>query len=187
VADRRRVGAVGPGPCEALGVEAYGVLMVLDALASAGVDVWLDGGWGVDALVGRQTRPHSDVDLVVAREALERAAHTLAALGFRHDPRAVPGLPARHVLDAGDGREVDLHVVVLDGRGDGWQLLDDGAWGAYPAEGFTGVGMIGGRRVRCVTPQLQLRHHLGYPPDETDRHDLRLLAEHFRLNLPPGL
>jgi len=37
-----------------------------------------------------------------------------------------------------------------------------------------------------LTPELQLRHHLGYPPDENDRHDLRLLAERFALSLPPG-
>ena len=41
--------------------------------------------------------------------------------------------------------------------------------------------------MRCVTPELQLRHHLGYPPDEADRHDMRLLAEHFGLGLPPDV
>ena len=29
---------------------------LLDALAVRGIDVRLDGGWGVDALLGRQTR-----------------------------------------------------------------------------------------------------------------------------------
>jgi len=46
---------------------------------------------------------------------------------------------------------------------------------------------ISRRRRRCVTPELQLRHHLGYPLDEHDRYDLRLLAERFGLGLPPGL
>ncbi len=82
--------------------------------------------------------------------------------------------------------EVDLHPIVIDDRGGGWQPLGDGAWAAYPAEGLTGVGAIEGGRVQCLTPELQLRHHLGYPPDENDRHDLRLLAERFALSLPPG-
>ena len=30
-----------------------------------GISVWLDGGWGVDALLGRQTRPHNDIDLFI--------------------------------------------------------------------------------------------------------------------------
>jgi hypothetical protein len=27
--------------------------------------VWIDGGWGVDALLGVQTRPHKDLDVAV--------------------------------------------------------------------------------------------------------------------------
>jgi hypothetical protein len=27
--------------------------------------IWLDGGWGVDALVGEQTREHEDLNLIV--------------------------------------------------------------------------------------------------------------------------
>ena len=42
------------------------VLQILDTLRSAGVTATVDGGWGVDALVGRETRPHEDLDLVVA-------------------------------------------------------------------------------------------------------------------------
>jgi lincosamide nucleotidyltransferase A/C/D/E len=39
---------------------------VLELFESEAIEVWIDGGWGVDALVGRQTRPHEDLDLVVA-------------------------------------------------------------------------------------------------------------------------
>ncbi len=35
------------------------------AFETAGLAFWIDGGWGVDALLGRQTRPHSDLDLAV--------------------------------------------------------------------------------------------------------------------------
>jgi lincosamide nucleotidyltransferase A/C/D/E len=44
------------------------VLEVLDILDADGVMHWLDGGWGVDALLGVQTRPHADLDLAVPRE-----------------------------------------------------------------------------------------------------------------------
>lgn len=37
-----------------------------------GVDVRLDGGWGVDALLGRQTRDHDDIDLFVERSDCAR-------------------------------------------------------------------------------------------------------------------
>ena len=33
-------------------------------LSEASVKVFLDGGWGVDALIGRETRIHNDIDLL---------------------------------------------------------------------------------------------------------------------------
>ena len=36
-------------------MDAQSVLSVVATLERVGVDVWLDGGWGVDALVGEQT------------------------------------------------------------------------------------------------------------------------------------
>jgi lincosamide nucleotidyltransferase A/C/D/E len=163
------------------------VIEVLDYLDAAEVPVWLDGGWGVDALVGEQTRPHDDLDLVVARPDCWRGQDGLAALGFKHAPEIEPGLPARLVLRAADGRRVDLHPVVFDAKGNGWQELPAGGWGLYPADGLLGHGEVGGRPVRCTTPELQLRHHLGYPLEDTDRHDLTLLATRFELPLPPNL
>jgi lincosamide nucleotidyltransferase A/C/D/E len=80
---------------------------ILGQLQAAGLVVWRDGGWGVDALVGRQTRPHQDLDLVIARDDLTAAHQTLAAAGFTHDATAVAGLPARLVLVDADGRQVD--------------------------------------------------------------------------------
>jgi hypothetical protein len=108
-------------------------------------------------------------------------------VGFQDDLTAVPGWPAQLLLVDAGGRRVDLHVVVFDGHGNGWQELGGGAWGGYPAEGLTGVGMVGGRQVRCLTPQLQVRHHLGYPLGATDRHDLGLLAERFGVAVPPAI
>jgi hypothetical protein len=43
---------------------AEDALSVLDVLRNAGADVWIGGGWGIDALVGRQTRQHRDLDLM---------------------------------------------------------------------------------------------------------------------------
>ena len=38
-------------------------VLVCAGLADAGVRFWLAGGWGVDALAGRQTRSHRDLDV----------------------------------------------------------------------------------------------------------------------------
>ncbi len=139
----------------------------------------LDGGWGVDALLGEQTRAHDDVDIVIARRDAHTARALLEPLGFEHDLTAAPGLPARLVLRDPSGRQVDLHLIVRDTAGNGWQQLDDGTWGRYDAGGLQGSGEIAGRPVACITAELQLRHHRGYDWTERDRADMTRLAERF--------
>jgi lincosamide nucleotidyltransferase A/C/D/E len=168
-------------------LDATDVLGILDRLDRAGLAVWLDGGWGIDALLGRHSRPHEDLDLVISRDDCDLAQAALTLAGFQHDPTAEPGLPARLVLVNAEGRRIDLHPVAFDRHGNGWQELGAGAWGEYPAEGLSGIGMVAGRQVRCLTPQLQVRHHLGYPLGATDRHDLGLLAERFGVAVPPTI
>jgi lincosamide nucleotidyltransferase A/C/D/E len=168
-------------------MDARSVVYVLERVESSGVSVCVGGGWGIDALVGRQTRPHADLDLVVARPDCALVQAALEPLGLVHDTWVEPGLPARVVLCTDRGHQVDLHPVIVDELGNGWQPLGADTWSDYPAEGLGAVGSIGGRQVRCLTPELQLRHHLGYPLDDEDRHDLRILATHFRLAVPPGL
>ena len=61
---------------------AHDVLEIVARLDAAGVRVWLDGGWGVDALIRHQTRDHEDLDLVPL-PAANAARRTLTVLGFR--------------------------------------------------------------------------------------------------------
>ena len=163
------------------------LIELLDCLDNAEVPIWLDGGWGVDALVGEQTRPHGDVDMVIARSDCSRAQSALATIELHHDPGAEPGFPTRLVMLAADGRGVDFHPILFDENGNGWQELPGGAWCFYPVEGLAGEGHVEGRAVRCITAELRRWHHVGYPLKETDRHDLGLLATHFGLLLPPGV
>jgi len=61
------------------------VLWILDALEGAGVSCVIGGGWGVDALFGRQTRRHHDLDLVLVEFERDepRARSALVMLGFQ--------------------------------------------------------------------------------------------------------
>ena len=36
------------------------VLILIQELNNLNIDVWITGGWGVDALLGKQTRQHDD-------------------------------------------------------------------------------------------------------------------------------
>ena len=47
----------------------------------------------------------------------------------------------------GEGRQVDVHPVVFNEKGDGIYGMRDGETWPYPARGFGGTGSISGRRV----------------------------------------
>jgi lincosamide nucleotidyltransferase A/C/D/E len=157
------------------------VLAVIDALDAAGIAVWIDGGWGIDALLGAQHRPHDDVDIVVPLARIADARRTLTPLGF---VMYVDELPTRCVLRDPSDRRIDCHPVTFDATGAATQRLPDGRDAIYPAAGFTGHGVIDGRSVRCLTADVQVLHHLGYEPDDKDFHDIRLLCARFGLPLP---
>ena len=40
----------------------------LDLFDELGIKVWIDGGWGVDALLGECTRKHQDLDIIISWE-----------------------------------------------------------------------------------------------------------------------
>ena len=155
------------------GMPVEAVLAVVDALERAGVRAWLDGGWGVDALVGRQTRAHRDLDL--ALDVRDEAA-ALAALRTRGYEVETDERPTRVELAARDERWVDVHPLTFDAGGDGIQRGPAGERWVYPADCFV-TGSLAGRTVGCISAAQQVLFHSGYELREQDRHDLALLRE----------
>ena len=156
------------------------VLELLDVLAAAGVEAIVDGGWGVDALVGYESRPHQDLDLVVALDDVPAIEAALAPLGFA---RAEDHLPVRFVLAHREQGSIDFHTVTFDEAGGGVQPQPGGGSFRYPPEGFV-TGRIEGREVRCISADVQILCHLGYEPGETDVHDMELLHRELGVALP---
>ena len=166
-----------------LPVRAADVLEAVEVLGDAGVSAWLAGGWGVDALLGRQTRRHADLDLVLdANEGAERrASRALGRLGFqpKEDRDLDDGswISRRLRLQDDAGRIVELLLVDLPGL-----AAADPAVAA--SAGPFAKGTIGGRPVACVSAPVQLALHLGYRPDGIQRHDVHRLCRRFRLPVP---
>lgn len=159
---------------------AQRVLALLSVLGASGIDATLDGGWGVDALLGRETRAHDDLDLVVALDDVAGIRAALAPLGFGpHEDQ----LPVRFVLRRGDGEQLDFHTVRFDAAGGGIQPQPGGGTFRYPPEGFV-AGVVGGAAVRCISAPVQLLCHLGYAPTAKDAHDVLGLCAAFTLPIP---
>jgi lincosamide nucleotidyltransferase A/C/D/E len=156
------------------------VVEILGWLAAARADVWLDGGWGVDALIGEQTREHEDLDLIVRDAHESRMKEALGTHGFIQVARD----PAQNFILADErGREVDVHRVRFDDQGDGHLLSEDGAPFEHSAKAFAATGHVSGHRGACLSAEAQMTNHsFGYEPGDTDFHDMRLL--HDRLGTP---
>jgi lincosamide nucleotidyltransferase A/C/D/E len=160
------------------------VLHVLDLLAAVGVPVWVDGGWGVDALLGEQTRLHDDLDLALEHRDLAGFLHAMGDSGFRllRDDG-----PFNKVLVDEAGREVDYHVFDASAtRRTEAGVTAFGPMGLeYEVGAFEGRGTILGRPVVCCTVEFQVRSHTGYELDEDDLRDVEALHRRFGLPLLP--
>jgi lincosamide nucleotidyltransferase A/C/D/E len=121
--------------------DVIGLYRLLDA---AGIDAWVDGGWCVDALVGRQLRDHDDLDLAVDGRHDAEFRRMATAAGF--DVARVEG-PFNLVWADADGRRLDIHTFIRDGAG----RVVGGI--LYPTASLTGTGTIRGVAVRCIAPR----------------------------------
>ena len=183
-----------PGPLKAVASRLHGsmlretrlddLLAVVDCLESENVAYWLAGGWGVDALAGRQTRRHKDIDVVIddfeRNEPILRGA--LAVLGFRHVGMDMGGvwMPRRSNFEDGAGHRVELlnidwdhlrAVFSLDPQRDpaaSWTSQD-------LAEEMLAVGGIGDRSLPCLTAAAQLLFHSGFYLEPSGYANLALL------------
>ena len=158
------------------------VLELLDRLDAAGIEWWVDGGWGVDALLGYETRPHDDLDLAVPAREVPRLLEVFPE--FEHVQ--AHQLPSAYVLEDADGRQLDFHPLDLDEEGNGWQPQADGPPALWPRAALQGQGSIGGRQVRCTSPEFQVDAHLYEGYDDVDWSAVVSLCERFELPLPEG-
>lgn len=158
---------------------------LLRVFEDGGIEVWLDGGWAVDALLGTQTRSHKDVDIILRTTDLEKLRRCLTSRGFEIQQEDTD---SNFVLADGCALEIDVHAIVFDEQGNGIYRMANGSDWIFPAAGFGGRGVVQGMSVRCLTPEVQvLCHAHGYEPTEKDWRDMELLQARFGVELPPHL
>jgi lincosamide nucleotidyltransferase A/C/D/E len=166
---------------------ATDVIPLYRAFMAARAQVWLMGGWGVDALLGRQTRPHHDLDVLLDVSNLEQLRLCLIDLGFTlsytwddevrwvRDESWSSGLeqPSAFVYGHADGRAVDVHVVRRSRDGTVEMLWN--APYAFTAAGLRATGVVDGHEVCCLSREMQQQAHTGYELPAHHLQDLRLL------------
>lgn len=168
-----------------MAMEARDVLDIVLLFEQAGIENWVEGGWGIDALLGVQNRDHGDLDLVVDAPRRDDTHRLLTGAGFAvifEDP------PGRCSFTDQRERTIDIAFAVADRYGDRWNLNRTMGRGEpdYPFDCFT-YGWIGGRKVPCLGPETQVAHHLGYEIEDVDRFDVELLRERFDTRVPDAL
>ena len=155
------------------------VVEIVGGLEAADVTVWVDGGWCVDALVGRQLRDHDDLDIAVDRAGEQALRDWLEDRGYteRCDPQDTA---TNFVYQDGDGRSIDVHVFGFDADG-------SPAYGVpYPRESLTGRASLGGIPIHCIPPEWMFRFKTEYPPRPKDLIDVQALADAFGFTVPPS-
>lgn len=148
------------------------VVQIVAWLDANGVVYQINGGWGVDGLVGRQTRPHQDLDLFIDEDHEAAFLAWLASRGYRVTE---DWGPVRVELSSPLGR-VDVHAMRLDTAGSGVQQGLGGEVYVHTSEHRV-IGRIDGQEVVVASAERARQLRTGYPPRAVDLHDLALLDD----------
>jgi len=150
---------------------------IIRLLEQNGIEVYVDGGWGVDALLGIQTRKHEDLDVVLPHRFVPKLRELLEARGYEDVPRD-DTRDCNFVLGDDIGHLVDIHSYTFDENGKNIFGV------ACEPFHLTGNGAINGYPVKCPPPDVMVEFHTGYDIDEDDYRDVKALCEKFNILLP---
>ncbi len=177
-------------------VSAEDVIEIYQRLLENGIRVWVTGGWGIDALLGEQTRSHKDLDVFVLLDDVVRLCKLLESDGFflkelwSENRQAVDAhgneTATAFVLADTKGREFDVHAILLDHQGNGVPMWDDDKGILIKKQDLAGEGLIAGLPVRCTTLEKQMLSHTGYDPPDYQLRDLGLLQKKFGVKYTDG-
>ncbi len=147
-----------------------------------GIEIWLDGGWGVDALLSKQTRLHHDLDIVIQQKDVVQLREFLQTQSYKKMDRD-DNREWNFVLADDKNRQIDIHVIYFDHNGKGiYGPPENNIF--YPATSLNAIGLINNLEVKCLTADYQVQSHTGYKISAKDIHDVTLLCEKFKLELP---
>jgi lincosamide nucleotidyltransferase A/C/D/E len=158
-------------------MKSQDVLEIISLPEDNGIAVRVDGGWGVDALLGKQTRPHGDLDIAIQHKDVPKLRSLLEARGYQEVPRD-DTKDWNFVLGDDQGHEVDVHSYTFDSHGKHIYGTE------YPADALTGTGSVEGRTVQCISAERMVEFRTGYALREIDIQDVEALHQKFGIPIP---
>lgn len=153
------------------------VINLYKLLEENGISIIVDGGWGIDALIGEQTRKHNDLDIAVDHKNVPKLCELLEAKGYK-DINRPDSKEYNFALGDNSGHEVDVHSYTLDENGNNVYGI------AYPFASLSGKGSINGFPINCIALEYVIQFHENYEPDADDIEDIKALCSKFRIKPP---
>ena len=147
------------------------LMKVIELFENTGITYWLDGGWGVDILAGKQTRIHRDIDINFDAQHTEKLLNVLLNLGYKID---TDWTPVRIELYSDELGYLDIHPFVLNEDGTSKQADLEGGWYEFEKDYF-GSAFFEGKTIPCISLKGQRVFHSGYELRDKDKHDISIL------------
>ena len=168
------------------------IARVQTALEGAGLCWWLFGGWGLDALLGRVTREHGDIEVWVAARDATPSRDVLVAAGAEECTTKPVNESREYLWD-----QVSFSTAYYRDRDDGTYGVS-GRWDdwVFPGGSFgDDRGHLAGLTVPVMSPEGMLAMKTQYsslrnggPPRDKDLRDipvLQQLTERSSLDMGP--
>lgn len=147
------------------------LISILDLLEDLNIKYWVDGGWGVDILTGKQNREHRDIDIDFDAKHEGKLLANLINIGYKITTDWSPSRIELHHPELG---YLDIHHLILKEDGSAKQAAPDGGWYEFESKWFSSA-VFEGRVIPCISAEAQKLFHSGYELRDVDYIDLKNL------------
>ena len=156
---------------------AEDAITIIKLLELNEIELYVVGGWGVDALLGEQTREHNDLDIALPHRFVPKLRGLLEERGYKDVPRPDTS-DCNFVLGDDKGHLVDVHSYTFDENGNNVFGI------AFEPYHLTGSGKINGYPVNCAPPEVAIEFRTGYNVAYKDYRDVKAICERFVIPIP---
>ena len=146
-------------------------MTIVSLLENANIKYWIDGGWGVDILAGKQTRNHRDIDVDFDAQYTEELLKILLKYGYEVD---TDWKPVRIELYSKKYGYLDFHPFILNEDGTSKQADLEGGFYEFEKDFFCNA-IFEGKTIPCISLKGQKIFHSGYELRDKDKQDIAIL------------